>query len=502
MKKSILFITALFCVISINSIDRKSLSEYAETLYGKKGAELKTAIFKLTAPSTVLDYGSGKGKTWEGFYTTDRIEETNECLDRYSNETWYFSTTSTNSSITGMNIEHSFPKSWWGGSSNSAYKDLYNLMPCEAKINSSKSNYGMGTVSNAKTDNGCTKVGSGSAGSQAATLWEPADKWKGDFARGYMYMSTAHQNLNSNYEGQALISLQKDAYPTLKEWAYTLYLTWSRNDKVTQLEVDRNNAVNAIQHNRNLFIDFPNLAEYVWGDSINVAFDPSTAITTCYDDDRYDSYNYAPGSSNDKPIENELFTTDFTKSKGDFSIDIVSSSLQKVWIQTSNYGMKASAFQNSTNYATEAWLVSPEIDLSSYIYCSMTFTEIINKYFKDVDAEATLWVKEGDIGTWTQISYAHPTLSGTWSSDEVVTIDLSAYDGKKIYIGFKYVSTTSAGTWEIKNISITGKKTSTDIPSVPLNINVTTVTYNLSGQAVSPSYKGVVIRNGRKYIQR
>ena len=44
----------------------------------------------------------------------------------------------------GMNIEHSFPKSWWGKTEVQAYKDLYNLMPCKSKINSTKSNYPSG----------------------------------------------------------------------------------------------------------------------------------------------------------------------------------------------------------------------------------------------------------------------------------------------------------------------------------------------------------------------
>ena len=62
-----------------------------------------------------------------------------------------------------MNIEHSFPKSWWGGEQRQAYKDLYNLMPSDAKANSTKSNYGMGVVTKATYDNGVIKVGTGDA---------------------------------------------------------------------------------------------------------------------------------------------------------------------------------------------------------------------------------------------------------------------------------------------------------------------------------------------------
>jgi len=292
MKKSLLYISlavmmAMFTLPS-HAIDRKSLVNYAASLKGMKKAELKTAIYNACQPKKVLSYGSGSGSTWSGFSQTDRYDD-NKCRDRYSNDIRYFSSANSTSVVSGMNIEHSFPKSWWGGSSNNAYKDLFNLMPCETSINSSKSNYGMGAVTAVNKNNGCTKVGSGMVNGSVEQLWEPADKWKGDFSRGYMYMATIYQNLNSQYTGEALVSLEKNTWPTLKSWAYTLYLQWEKDDRVDQIEVDRNDAVYAIQGNRNLFVDFPYLAEYVWGDSINVAFDPYTSVTTAEDDIRYNT---------------------------------------------------------------------------------------------------------------------------------------------------------------------------------------------------------------------
>ena len=234
----------LFAMAMVQTVVAQIPDGYYVSLNGKKGAELKTAVHNIIKTAKVLDYGSGSGHTWEGFYTTDRTDD-NMVIDRYSNDERYFG--SKGSSVSGMNIEHSFPKSWWGGSSNQAYKDLYNLMPSEQKINSSKSNYPMGKVTNVKTDNGCTKVGTGRNGYQ---LWEPADKWKGDFARGYMYMATAYQNFT--WSGtQALQILQQGDYPTLQPWAYTLYIEWAKADKVDAIEIKRNNEVYKIQGNRN-----------------------------------------------------------------------------------------------------------------------------------------------------------------------------------------------------------------------------------------------------------
>ena len=110
---------------------------YYNSLKGKKGAELKTAIYNIIKDAKVLGYGSGKGKTWWGFWDTDR-DERGYFIDRYSAENEWEKSTSQGDVGTGMNIEHSFPKSWWGGASCQAYKDLYNLMPCEKTINTTK----------------------------------------------------------------------------------------------------------------------------------------------------------------------------------------------------------------------------------------------------------------------------------------------------------------------------------------------------------------------------
>ena len=155
---------------------------YYNSLKGKKGAELKTAIYNIIKDAKVLEYGSGKGHTWWGFWDTDR-DERGYFIDRYSAEKEWVKSTSQGAVGAGMNIEHSFPKSWWGGATCQAYKDLYNLMPCKSKINSTKSNYPMGAVVSGDKGNGWTKVGKGNDGNW---YWEPANPWKGDVARGYM----------------------------------------------------------------------------------------------------------------------------------------------------------------------------------------------------------------------------------------------------------------------------------------------------------------------------
>lgn len=280
--------TALIGVTtSANAIDRKTLAQYASSLNGLKKEQLKAALHKLMDKKNVLPYGGGGKGTWWGFWYTDRNPQTNECYNRYSDKKFFFESTNTGRAIGGMNIEHSFPKSWWGGHKNDAWCDLYNLYPSDSKANSSKSNFVMGVVVNVKEEagEGYDKVGTGYADGKLVNMWEPGDRFKGEFSRSYMYMATTYQNLSFVSEGAK--QLQTGAYPTLKKWSSDLFRQWSKNDRVDEMEIKRNEAVYKIQNNRNLFIDYPNLAEYVWGDSMDVEFNPYRSITTASDDARY-----------------------------------------------------------------------------------------------------------------------------------------------------------------------------------------------------------------------
>lgn len=427
---------------------------YYDGLKGKSGAQLKDAIHGIIKNAKVLSYGSGTNKTWGGFYETDRLEN-NQCVDRYSPEVRYFS--SKGSVPSGMNIEHSFPKSWWGGTENQAYKDLYNLMPSDSKANSAKSNYPMGAVTGtASYDNGVVKIGSCSEGFK---VWEPVAKWKGDFARGYMYMATAYQNFtwSGNVSPQIL---QQGNYPTLKKWAYTLYLKWARTDKVDEMEIKRNDAVCKIQGNRNPFVDFPNLMEYVWGDSINTPFNPETTLKST-------DYTGGTGGGNtggdvggDTGSTVTVFSQLFTQTSGDFTAsEILSPSADfEVWTRSNQYGWVGTGYYNNKSYATEAVLKSPVFDLTSYDNASMEFSHALN-YLRDNTLSDCVSVEvlcEGQTAVLTDITWPS---GSNWNFVNSGTISLDEFAGSEINIVFRYKSTAqSSTTWEIQKLTVSGSK--------------------------------------------
>ena len=99
---------------------------------GKQKAELKSALSEVVKEAKMLRYGgSGAGYTWAGFYFTDRTDS-GTVVDMYSNIVRY---QVDSTSVSGMHIEHSLPKSWWGAVNNNAYKDLCHLYPSDCGSN-------------------------------------------------------------------------------------------------------------------------------------------------------------------------------------------------------------------------------------------------------------------------------------------------------------------------------------------------------------------------------
>lgn len=147
------------------------------------------------------------------------------------------------------------------------------------------------------------------------------------------------------------------------------------------------------------------------------------------------------------PYEVDLLTA--ATGQSDFTIGDAS-----VWTWTSNYGAKGTS---GSKVDKEAWLISPLISLANATTVNFTFEEVL-RYFGTVDNEATVWIREGETGAWSKLTLAARDDNGSnWTYTSVGDNDLSAYIGKTIQIGFKYVSTTEAyGTWEIKNFSVTG----------------------------------------------
>jgi len=269
MKSRYVLIVLLVWVFVVTAQIPKAYYDQAE---GKKDAALKTALFLSIRNHTQLEYYSTAGH----FRNTD-WHPNGYFWDMYSN--------SKRSTWSGLNREHSLPKSWFGisgGQENTAAiaTDLHNLYPSDVSANTAKSNYPLGETNGHEFNNGVSKVGNSTFTGYQGLVFEPADEYKGDFARTYMYMVTRYEDYASVWRSTGTSSmLYQNTYPTFKPYAVNLLMKWHRNDPVSDKEINRNNEVFKVQRNRNPFIDHPVLAEYIWGYNKNENWDSSKSTS-------------------------------------------------------------------------------------------------------------------------------------------------------------------------------------------------------------------------------
>ena len=345
---------------------------YYDSAIGKKQAELKTALHLIIKTANVPSYGSGAGSTWAAFAKTDVRPEDGTVWDMYTNNHVAFNGTS---AASGMNIEHGLANSWWGGTKVQAYNDIHHLNPSNSSANSSKGSWPMAVVDGTTTySNGVIKVGkSSSRPGGTIDAWEPADEYKGDFARAYMYMVTAYEDYSTKWTGNSVNQLDNNTYPVFEQWTVDLFLKWTQQDPVSQKEITRNNEIYKIQGNRNPYIDYPLMAEYVWGKLTSVPFTPDGNVNF--------PYLSSPGSGS---------TVDFGKivfqQKATSTVNVKAQNL------TGKLGVSISG--------TDAANFSVTIDSISKADAEAGYNLVVNYNAKTVGAQtATLTIAGGGITT-------------------------------------------------------------------------------------------------------
>ena len=257
------YLICSFLVIYAFGIKAAIPTGYYDAADGKSGAELKTAMHQIVQNFINLDFDGFTATYWgENYFKSSDWHSDGYYWDMYSNIQY----ATYNSSLLAR--EHCMPRSWWGTSADygRANGDLNNLFPSDFTANGRKSNLPLGQTANPNWTNNVTKVGQNSySTSYTGNVFEPADEYKGDFARTYLYMVTSYEDYNNRWKDEGMSMLNNETYPVFKDWAISLLLDWCRQDPVSQKEINRNDSVFRLQQNRNPFIDIPDLVEYIWG---------------------------------------------------------------------------------------------------------------------------------------------------------------------------------------------------------------------------------------------
>ena len=247
---------------------------YYDSLEGLSGDGLRQGIQEIIAnPAVVRKHTYGD--------VTDILNQADQNPEN-SNEVWLmyveqgrakYKFQSTASSTGSWNREHIYPQSrggFSGGTSSSAYgmdvwlptsandlsaghSDAHHIRAEDGPENSSRSNRDFGSDYN------------GPAGSQGS--------WHGDVARSLFYMAIRYNQLSvvpGNPPDTTMYQLGD----------LTFLLEWNHSDPADDFEMNRNNVVYTWQYNRNPFIDYPDLADYIWGVKAGQVWSSSLSTTS------------------------------------------------------------------------------------------------------------------------------------------------------------------------------------------------------------------------------
>lgn len=236
---------------------------YYSSLEGLSGVALKQAVQNIIAnPAVVRAHSYGD--------VTD-ILKTADQNPLNSNQVWLmyvetprakFDFQTSSNSVGKWNREHIYPQSRGGfadGTSDTAdginiwlptnaddivagHADAHHLRAEDGPENSSRNN----------KDYGLTGY-NGPSGSQ--------NSWKGDVARAVFYMAV-------RYNGLSVVNGDIPDTTVGQLGDLTTLLAWNTLDPRDDFEMNRNNYIYTWQVNRNPFIDYPNLADYIFGANV------------------------------------------------------------------------------------------------------------------------------------------------------------------------------------------------------------------------------------------
>ena len=412
---------------------------YYTNAVGKQDEALMTSLEGIIYTHTLLSYNY----MWKAFNFTDTGDD-GYYIDMYSTCKYdYYSTHVGNATYVGqgLNREHSFPKSWFGGEVDPMFTDLTMLIPTDAYVNQRRSNNPYGVCAGGRTyvndSLGVSmkgRLGKSTYNGYTSTVFEPDDEYKGDFARIYFYMVTCYKSDVANWPGCDQLDYAHNNYKAFSDWSMQLLMEWHRADPVSYKEISRNDSVYSRQGNRNPYVDHPELAEHIWGTKQHVAwtgeetpvdpFDKEVPVLLPVDTaavepaafradwtavDNLSSYTLkvnriaAPGEE----LATLLMTEDFSNvvSNDDGTADI-SPNLDNY---TDNLGWSGYKVYVAANHGVKVgtgsvagWLTSPGLELDSTVTVVVNASSWVNG--KGISDGSSVIVSCGDVSETVELS--------------------------------------------------------------------------------------------------
>ena len=235
---------------------------YYDSAEGLTGAALKQALHEIIDDHIVISYST----------TDEFMRVIDEDPQNSANVGLIYSNFSMSKGALGSsgasvwNREHLWPRSYGVDSSGPDNSDMHNLFPCNASVNSSRSNKYYDETTLPSTVNSVSPENTFDSDS-----WEPADSDKGIVARAVLYMAVRYEGDESATSDLELSDSPNSTAQLMGK--LTTMLDWNRKFPPSSAEKNRNDAiytgVNTTagflrQGNRNPFIDYPQLADAIF----------------------------------------------------------------------------------------------------------------------------------------------------------------------------------------------------------------------------------------------
>ena len=270
----------LFSLLLISNLLSAQDSTYYLPAHKKSDDSLKFELNQIIKNHTEFTYTSSSTDVWDILKHTDRdTANTNNVILLYSGRS--VDAAQEYNSAAGWSREHVWAKSRGDfGTGNGAGTDVHHLRPVDVSVNSIRNNRNFDTCIT------CIDVidnGFNTGSKRDANLWtfEPPDAVKGDVARMLFYMAVRYEGEGSEPDLELTNTLLNNTDQSPLQARLSTLLHWNRIDSVSDWERNRNNIIDSFyQHNRNPFIDNPELAEYLWGDSIGIIWMPELFDTS------------------------------------------------------------------------------------------------------------------------------------------------------------------------------------------------------------------------------
>ncbi|HLV42418.1 MAG TPA: endonuclease, partial [Brumimicrobium sp.] len=244
---------------------------YYTSVNGLGGDDLKAELNNIIKDHVKFPYTSNNSiDVWDIIIETDRDPNNpNNVILLYTG--WSINGPNKYDGGNGWNREHVWAKSHGDfGTGKGPGTDVHALRACDIDVNAKRSNRWFGNCSESYIQNG---VVTGSYLSLTEWLWQPRDEVKGDVARMIFYMATRYEGHDGEVDLEVIDYLpSSNSTPDPVHARLTDLLEWHLEDPVDDWERNRNDIIyNDYQKNRNPFIDHPEFAHIIWGDTNIVA---------------------------------------------------------------------------------------------------------------------------------------------------------------------------------------------------------------------------------------